>query len=573
MKVNKKLFKDEFKLLDEFRLGIMVYDSTNNEIIFQNKAHHNYLEKEGVGESNYYLEQITTHIVNIENHEKYLLIPINNFNYVHLIFKSVEINSIEFQYFIVFPENILETDNYVLNCVKEKEEYYANILDCIQDQIFVINNQGVILHVNKAVINAESKFSELVGRNLKDLVKEGYADEALCFRVIESKKPEGLLFKEAEGYDLLSWGVPHFKDNEIDFIVCTEWDLDKIQYIKSLMEDKNKKAQNYRFANSKNFIDLQVIGDSSIMRKTLEMAIMMARSDAAVLIEGESGVGKEVIMKYIVSNSERANASLVEINCGAIPETLIESELFGYEKGAFTGANLGGSKGLFESAEKGTVFLDEVGELPLMAQAKLLRALQEKEIYRVGGRVPISIDVRVIAATNKNLKTLVEKNLFREDLYYRLNVLPLNVPPLRKRTEDIPAFIEYFMRKYNLKYKRNKKIKTKNYDLFINYSWPGNVRELENILERAFFITRGEEITRFDIMSLLGYQNITDGFNDLGNLNEPKIILKDLVDEYEKNLLESYLPYYKNSRQFSEMLGMDKSTINRKLLKYNLKIK
>ncbi|WP_353683759.1 sigma-54 dependent transcriptional regulator [Thermodesulfovibrio sp. 3907-1M] len=242
-----------------------------------------------------------------------------------------------------------------------------------------------------------------------------------------------------------------------------------------------------------------IIGKSRKMLQVIDIVKKVTPTNATVLIYGESGTGKELIAKAIHYNSSRKDKPFIAINCAAIPETLIESELFGYEPGAFTGANTR-KIGLIEAADKGTLFLDEIAELPLATQSKLLRVLQEKEVRRIGGKDTIKVDVRIIAATNKNLSTEVEKNRFREDLYYRLKVITVEIPPLRERKEDIPELVNFFIEKYSREFgKRINGIDSTALEALINYHWPGNIRQLETVIERAIIICEGEKITLKDI--------------------------------------------------------------------------
>ena len=243
----------------------------------------------------------------------------------------------------------------------------------------------------------------------------------------------------------------------------------------------------------------ELIGRSEAMQKLMEMVALVAPAETTVLITGESGTGKGLIARSIHANSSRKDKPLIEVNCAAIPENLIESELFGHEKGAFTGADRQ-RKGRFTMADGGSIFLDEIGELPLSMQAKLLRVLQEEEIQRVGGDVSIPVDVRILAATNRNVEKMISESSFREDLYYRLNVFSLNVPPLRERLEDIPVLAQSFLRRFS---EKNRKlvqgITPMAMDLLLRHAWPGNVRELENAMERAVILLRGEYVTPVEL--------------------------------------------------------------------------
>jgi transcriptional regulator with PAS, ATPase and Fis domain len=303
------------------------------------------------------------------------------------------------------------------------------------------------------------------------------------------------------------------------------------------------------------------------MKKVFDFAARVAQVDSTVLITGESGSGKEIVAKTIHKLSKRKDGPLIQINCGAIPENLLESELFGYEPGAFTGASKEGKLGMFELAENGTLFLDEIGELPLNLQVKLLRVLQEREIVRVGGIKPKKINVRIIAATNKDLEKMVEKGMFREDLYYRLNVVRIKIPPLRERKTDIPPLIQHFLRKFNEKYEMNKKISPEVIERLIAYDWPGNVRELENLIERLVVIVIEDIIELKHLPDYLQASINSDHFQ----VSVSGIIpLKKASEDLEKQLISKALQKYGSTRKAAQILEVDQATIVRKAKKYNI---
>jgi two-component system NtrC family response regulator len=276
----------------------------------------------------------------------------------------------------------------------------------------------------------------------------------------------------------------------------------------------------------------EFVYQSEKMHEVSSLVVRIAKTDSTCIISGESGVGKEVVLNMIHALSERKDFPLVKVNCAAIPETLLESELFGYEKGAFTGAYQR-KVGKFELANKGTIFLDEIGDIPLVLQSKLLRVIQEKEVERLGGAHPIKVDVRIVAATNRNLEEEVKKGKFREDLYYRLNVVNIVIPPLRERREDIPLLIDFFLKKYNLKHKKNVKGLTREArDIMVKYDYPGNVRELENIVERAIVLTRGDHITSQDVPNLMEQTTVTGDGSIRGTVEsiERSMIIEALIN-------------------------------------------
>jgi transcriptional regulator with PAS, ATPase and Fis domain len=283
-------------------------------------------------------------------------------------------------------------------------------------------------------------------------------------------------------------------------------------------------------------------------------------TDFTVMITGESGVGKEVLAKFLHINSHRSKGNFIKVNCGAIPENLIESELFGYERGAFTGASVEGKPGLFEIAHGGTIFLDEIGELPYNMQVKLLRVLQEGEFTRVGGVMPRKADVRVVAATHRNLEEMVNERLFREDLYYRLNVIPILVPPLRERPADILALIRYFLEGINAKYHWQKRFGRDALDALHDYHWPGNIRELKNVVERVVAMSRDDIIACDDLPNKIVAQNRESVMRYLTDI----VPLEEAVAGVEEALLTKAFEKYGNVRAAAKALGIDASTFVRK---------
>ena len=313
-----------------------------------------------------------------------------------------------------------------------------------------------------------------------------------------------------------------------------------------------------------------IIYRSNKMDKVIDLALRVAKVDSTILIEGESGVGKGVLVQFIHKNSLRYNKPFIKIDCGAIPETLLESELFGYEKGSFTGANTKGKIGLIQLADKGTLFLDEIGELPLNLQVKLLGVIQNKKLTRIGGTSSIPVDIRIIAATNRNLQNMVKEKKFREDLYYRLNVIPITIPPVRERTEDIPPLILHFLNMFNEKYNYSKKIHTNAMKILLNYNWPGNIREIENVIERLIVTTEEDYI---DEKNVLDYCQLSSATNDgkLELINTKNF--KNMMMEYEKTILLNVMKNCDNTYEMSEILELDSSTIRKKLKNFGIKPK
>ena len=335
----------------------------------------------------------------------------------------------------------------------------------------------------------------------------------------------------------------------------------------ALLEEENKRLRENIFG------EVKLSGVSPAIQKIRELILKAAPTDTTVLIQGESGVGKEIVAKLIHLYSKRAKEAFIEINCAAIPETLIESELFGYEKGAFTGAQ-SFKKGKLELAHKGTLFLDEIGDLSLDAQAKLLRVLQEKRFERLGSNKSIEIDVRIISATNKDLLKEIQKGKFREDLFFRINVFPIFIPPLRERKEDIPILVEEFLEEFSYKIGCEKKIiKSDALEALMEYDWPGNVRELKNFIERLVIISSSSEISYKDLPS--DFKNLIKKKESLQENTEPwfkekNYRLAKLL--FEKEFLKrKLLEYGGNISKTAREIGLERAYLQKKIKEFNLK--
>ncbi|MBR4409977.1 MAG: sigma 54-interacting transcriptional regulator [Firmicutes bacterium] len=314
------------------------------------------------------------------------------------------------------------------------------------------------------------------------------------------------------------------------------------------------------------------------MKQVLEEMMRVSKYDCNVIIFGDTGVGKEKAANIIQKNSDRKMQPFIKINCASIAPNLIESEFFGYEKGAFTGASATGKKGYFETANNGVIFLDEIGELPLEMQAKLLRVIQDGEFYRVGGTTPIKTNVRILSATNRDLEDWIEKGLFRRDLYYRLNVVPIRIPCLTDRPEDIPALVGHFLKKYGKKFGRRRGIDDAAMEYLQQQPWPGNIRELENTVQRLIISAKGDTISLMDVMRD-SHGEIFHGTNTqllelTGDENEympqQELDLQLAVDEYEKGLIRYACEKYGSTRKAAKALGISQTQIVRKKKKYDI---
>jgi len=427
------------------------------------------------------------------------------------------------------------------------------IFDNIYNGIYLVDSQGETLWVNKAFEEMSGfSLSELEGKTLYDLVNVyKYFSGSASILVIENKKPATVTYRTSKGKNFLVKGKPIFDEKgDLKYVVNTIWDLTVINYTDVVDKDT---LREFKLQES------DIITTSSSMNSVIEMAMKVAPTDANILITGESGVGKSLLAGLIHKMSDRKNHKFLRINCASIPETLLESELFGYESGAFTGANVKGKMGLIEAAEGGTIFLDEISELPLSVQAKVLTLIQDKEFVKVGGTKSIKSNVRIIAATNKNLYTLVNEGHFREDLYYRLNVIPINIPPLRERLDDIPILCEYFLKKFNEKYSTYKYISDSVIEYFKVYNWRGNVRELENTIERLVVTTKSNNITLSDLNQLFD-----EDFSG-NNLN-----FDEQIELFEKNILLKAKKKFGTTRKIAKHLNISQTKVVRLLKKYKL---
>lgn len=461
-----------------------------------------------------------------------------------------------------------------LKTERELKRELDNIIESSYDGIWITDGEGYTIHINSAYERISGmKRDEVVGKHMQDLVDEGYFSDSVTVHVLKEKKRVTIMHDIYKtGKRVLITGNPIFgEDGEIRRVVTNVRDITELISLKQEIETKKQLTDRYKtelaHLRSQQMSLENVVVQSSQMRQIIDLSLRVGRVDSTVLILGESGVGKEVVAQTIARSSERKKEAFIKVNCGAIPENLLESELFGYEKGAFTGADSKGKMGMFELAQKGTIFLDEVAEIPLNLQVKLLRVLQEQEIMRIGGTKPVKLDVRILAATNRNLEDLIQKGGFREDLYYRLNVVPITVPSLRQRPDDIPALINHFLQQYNQKYQMHKTVSPEVIELLIDYPWPGNVRELQNLIERMVVLTQDTMVTR---------EHLPHQFRQEKEDTPPKVEvkgilpLKDAMRLLEVDLLKKAVKKYGTTRKVAAALGVDQSTIVRKMQKLGI---
>lgn len=442
------------------------------------------------------------------------------------------------------------------------------IVDSIYDEILVVDKDGTILRVSEKRnfnfwgVNSD----EIIGQNIFELENKGWFKPSVTRYVVENLKKVSVIQETRYGKKILAVGNPIFnEEGELDRIVVASRDITEISDLKKELVQVKSQTERYKkeieLLRSPPKFRRDFVFCSDIMRDLFSRAEKMAKVDSTVLIYGESGVGKEVVAENIHHLSKRSEHPFIKVNCGAIPESLLESELFGYEKGAFTGALTKGKPGMFELANKGTLFLDEIGEIPLILQVKLLQAIQDLKIMRVGGSTQIPLDIRIIAATNKDLEELIEKNLFREDLYYRLAVIPLHVPALRERSEDIESIAFHFLENFNNKYQTSQHFSVDAIEVLKAYHWPGNVRELQNIVERAIVTISGALITAEELSSLIFHKKKKEKQVRVSSI----LPLKAAQDMLEEQLFALAMRKYKSTALVAKALEVSQPTAWRKI--------
>lgn len=381
------------------------------------------------------------------------------------------------------------------------------IIDNSYDSLFVTDKFGNVLLVNAGSgIFMEYKTEELIGENVKNLLKKGIYDWSPTLEAIKTRSVVSGIMRNTHGVQHLVTSKPLFDENgEIVLIITNGRNEDLEDNYMAAIESERKKVRRYKTEVeylSEKVENKEPVAESQQMRNIIQLCNVIAKTDSTVMLIGETGTGKEVMARHIHHNSLRSKEPFIPVNCAAIPHELLESEFFGYVRGAFTGANPQGKPGLFEIADKGTLFLDELAELPLAMQSKLLRVIESSEIQRLGDTKIYHTNVRYITATNRDLNEMINQKQFRSDLYYRLNVIPINLPPLKDRSDDIIAFAHKFIEELNRKYGLRKTLSSEATQAFLSYSWPGNVRELRNVIERLVFTSSGD-IINFENDSLV----------------------------------------------------------------------
>jgi len=445
------------------------------------------------------------------------------------------------------------------------------IIDSLSEGLWIADSHGTVLRINPASERLNLlKADQVVGRNVQDLMDEGIFDRSATLEVLRRKAPVSML-QNCRGRKLVLTGIPVLDEaGQIIRVVVTEQDITEIDALHQELEEKEAMRDRLR----DRIVEMQIeevessrfIAKSPCMQKALRHAIKVSTVDSTVLLQGESGVGKELFADIIYKYSERAGKPLVKINCGAIPEPLLEAELFGYEKGAFTGAQAKGKPGFFELADGGIIFLDEIAELTLASQVKLLRFLEDGRVTRVGATQSRKLNVRIVAATHQDLRAMVDRGSFRLDLYYRLSVIPIHIPPLRERTDCILPLLRHYVEHFSARMGVIRRITRAASEVLLAYPWRGNVRELANLCERLVVMSESELIGLADLPAdILGQA----GKAALAQA-EPQLTLNQTMENTERTLLQEARQRHGNQALMAKALGIDQSTVARKMKKYGL---
>lgn len=433
------------------------------------------------------------------------------------------------------------------------------------DGIWICDGEGRILRLNPASERINNlKAEDWIGRHISELTSEEIIDKSVTLEVLKKRRPVTIFqIAKRTGKKLLVTGNPIFRDDgSIELVVTNDRDITELDNLRLRLMESEAKTERFQYELLKKEVEIEASGGfvcrSAAMRQILATAIHVAGFKSAILISGASGTGKSLLARLIHQSSARKDKPFVRVECGAIPASLFESEVFGYEKGAFTGASQKGKLGLFEMAEGGTLFLDEVAHAPFDLQHKLLRFLESGEILRVGSNEPITIDARVIAASNIDLESLVEEGRFRNDLYYRLKVVPLFLPPIKDRAEDIHFLIQHFLDRLNSRFRTDKVISGPAIEALIRYDWPGNVREVENLVERLVVMSPGRTVDLTDLP-----ETLIEKRHLLPSVVEGQG-LKEATRNFEAQLIEMAVEKYGSQAEAAKALKVSQATITRK---------
>jgi PAS domain S-box-containing protein/TyrR family helix-turn-helix protein len=463
-----------------------------------------------------------------------------------------------------------------LESYQRLNKQFETIFNSSSDGIWVVDGTGKVIAVNQAAEKFSNiKAADVINKNVIKLAESGIIDRTLTPEVLTSKRPVNMLqYIEKTGKYILSTGTPAFDENgNVFLVVVNERDMTRLNELLEQLNQTRLVSNKYKDKLTElGMLELkkqEIIAESEEMRQVLRVALKLAQMEASnILIQGESGTGKGLLAKFIHRNSPRHNKPFIQINCATIPENLLEAELFGYEKGAFTGAHQRGKAGLFELAHGGTFFLDEIGDIPYVVQAKLLKCLEDHEIMHLGGLKPIHINCMIIVADNQDLATLVKQKKFREDLYYRLNAFSIKIPSLRERPDDTFDLANYFLHKYNETYKSKKQLSYSAIEMLQAYPFPGNVRELKNLIKKAVVLSEDLYLDEF-IHKSLGYETSEEIQTTAGRTVAPSILTVKLK-ETESKILKTAFMQCKSTREIAKYLGISQPSVVRKLKKYGI---
>jgi len=463
--------------------------------------------------------------------------------------------------------------------IKHHYNEMLEFLNCLKVGVYITDGKGKTLLVNdESCKTGGLTRQEVMGRYMDELEREGFVDESVTLRALRSGQEEVMIQKLGDGGQVFASAHPVYSGNKIAYVIVTEKDITESLILRRLISEQQVEVKEYEealaFLRKMNLQEKgSVVAVDDNMLKCVAQAERVAALDTTVLITGESGTGKEIIANLIYTKSRRNEKPFIKVNCSAIPDNLIESEMFGYEGGAFTGAQAGGKSGYFKLANGGTLFLDEIGEMPLQLQTKLLRVLQDKEVMPVGGTKPVHVDVRLIAATNKDLNTALEAGQLRKDLYYRLAVMLIEIPPLRERRADIALLATSFVEQFNKKYAFSKILEPGALAVLEQYDWPGNVRELQNVIERCIISYDSDSITPFQVSQFVRTRDIQNQLliDPVEIIEKEEKSLCEMMSDYEKQVILSELKRCKNASEASRKLGIDRSTMSRHMKKHGIK--
>ena len=561
-KIDNETLDSITKFLYDFEDGLILYDTNENRIKYVNRT----ADRIAGVKSGDKLQEIFSH----EDIEKFranksITKYINN-RTVRFTIENKDEKCVWVR--LSGEEGLNRYEEGISKALELNRSMRKTLMEYDQSSLMISDGNGIVVFAGQETVdNCGHDKSWYIGRSIYDLEKQGVFYPSVTRMVLETGKEQVVIQKTAlADKHLVAIGVPVFDENgQIEQVLSITKDYTAQVNLSSIIA---KMEFGMNITESKGDALDEIITCNEKMIDIKNLIRLVAPTNSTVLILGETGTGKEVLAKAIHKMSKRSEKPFVVVSCGSLSPNIVESELFGYEAGSFTGANREGKKGLLESASGGTVFLDEIGELPLDQQVKLLHVLQEKSIVRVGGTEQIPLDIRVIAATNRDLREQIEKGNFREDLFYRLNVVSINIPSLSRRREDIPLFIKHFTKKFNEYHSTNKVISKNVMNLLSRHEWPGNVRELENLVERLIVTSPSNYIDAEDLPWEI--PGITA--DELNTVTVKEIApLAEVIESAERQLLEMARYEYGTTSAMAEILEVNQSTVSRKMKTYGIK--